>query len=100
MKFLSLLLLTMTAVFAADPFTIKIKTDTVGSQIGSAANQFKLGLVPGSAYNFTIDWGDASSQVITTSASPTHTYASAGTYTVEISPIVPTGFPSIARACP
>jgi hypothetical protein len=39
----------------------------------------------GSAPNYTIDWGDGNSETVTTTAAPTHTYASAGTYDVKIS---------------
>ena len=39
----------------------------------------------GSAPNYTVDWGDGNSETVTTTASPTHTYANAGTYDVQIS---------------
>lgn len=42
----------------------------------------------GSGYNYNVDWGDASTSTGLT-ASTTHTYASAGTYTVRISGTFP-----------
>lgn len=34
--------------------------------------------------NFTINWGDGSSDLVNTSTTKTHTYAAAGTYTIYI----------------
>lgn len=52
----------------------------------SAANQIKLPLVGSGSYNFTVDWGDGSSDVITVwnQAQTTHTYSSIGTYQIKI----------------
>ena len=45
-----------------------------------------LPLVSGGTYDFNVDWGDGSNDIITVynQAEVTHTYASAGTYTVTI----------------
>jgi hypothetical protein len=52
----------------------------------SAFNQIKLPLNSLGNYNFTVDWGDGTSDVITSwnQVETLHTYASAGTYTVSI----------------
>jgi surface protein len=66
------------------------KTDNAGI---SASNQITLPLESSGTYNFTVDWGDGSKNTITTwnDANATHTYASAGTYTVTINGTI-TGF--------
>ena len=80
------------ATAAAAPFIIVVNTEYRGI---SSANQFNLPLFAGANYNFSVDWGDGTSSVITTSNSPTHTYAVAGTYTIKISENVIGGFPRI-----
>ena len=52
----------------------------------SAANQVKLPLDANGSYNFVVYWGDGLSNTITVwnQAETTHTYASAGTYTIRI----------------
>jgi surface protein len=52
----------------------------------SASNQIHLPLESSGTYNFTVDWGDGSQDTITTwnQAQTTHTYATAGTYTLSI----------------
>jgi surface protein len=52
----------------------------------SGANQIQLPLNSGGNYNFTVFWGDGTSDVITSWNQPEtlHTYASAGTYSVGI----------------
>jgi surface protein len=52
----------------------------------STATQIKLPLVSWGTYNFVVDWGDGTTSTITTwnAAATTHTYATAGTYTVKI----------------
>ena len=59
------------------------KTNNTGS---STATQIKLPLVSTGTYNFVVDWGDGTTSTITTwnAAATTHTYATAGTYTVKI----------------
>lgn len=58
--------------------------NTTGSS--SSANQIKLPLHVGGTYNFTVFWGDGTSDIITSWNQPEtlHTYASAGTYSVGI----------------
>ena len=60
------------------------KTDNEGA---SDDNQIMLPLESNGTYNFTVDWGDGTSETITQwdQAEVTHTYAQAGTYTVTIS---------------
>lgn len=69
----------------ARPFTLSIDT-TKTSTGSSASNQFALPLVSGGTYNFTVNWGDGSSNSITTwnDANKTHTYSATGVYTVTI----------------
>ena len=59
------------------------KTDNAGN---TNDNQIRLGLKNGGTYNFDVDWGDSTSDTITSwdQAEVTHTYSSAGTYTVTI----------------
>lgn len=62
------------------PFIIEVKTDS----FDSGSKQFTLPTT-GSGYDFTVDWGDSTSN--TYSGSPgniTHTYPSAGTYDISI----------------
>lgn len=58
-------------------------TDNVGT---SADNQITLPLTNIGTYNFEVEWGDGNTNTITAfdQAEVTHTYASAGTYTVTI----------------
>jgi surface protein len=64
-------------------FQSRWKTDNAGI---SASNQINLPLESSGTYNFVVDWGDGSSNTITTwnQAETTHTYATAGTYEVNI----------------
>jgi len=50
-------------------------------------NNYKLKLDPEGTYDFTIDWGDGSSDVITSYNQPetTHAYSTLGPYTVSVS---------------
>lgn len=52
----------------------------------SASNQVALPLFSGGVYNFVVDWGDGNTDTITTwnQAEVTHTYTTAGTYTITI----------------
>lgn len=56
----------------------------------SASNQIKLPLVSSGTYNFSVDWGDGTSNTITAwnQAQTTHTYASSGIKTVTITGII------------
>jgi len=67
-------------------FIILVKTDNVGA---SADNQFTIPTGPFvGSYNYDVDWGDGNTDTgLTTST--THTYASAGTYTIKISGVFP-----------
>lgn len=56
------------------------KTDNAGV---SSSTQIELPLLSGGMYNFWIDWGDGSTTNVTSYSQRTHTYASAGTYTVR-----------------
>jgi hypothetical protein len=61
--------------------------NTSNTSVGSSAsNQVRLPLVSNGNYNFVVDWGDGSSDVITTfnQAEATHTYANSGNYTITI----------------
>ena len=70
---------------AETAFVFNVKTDNTGT---SNDDQFTLPLV--SSFNGVtaeVDWGDGSTDTITAFNQPevTHTYASAGTYTIKIS---------------
>lgn len=67
------------------PFISTWKTDNTSTG-SSNNNQVKLPLMATGIYNFTVDWGDGSSNTITTwnQAETTHTYATIGTYTITI----------------
>jgi hypothetical protein len=61
--------------------------NTNNTSVGSSAsNQIALPLISGGSYNFVVDWGDGSQDTITTwnQTEVTHTYATAGTYTISI----------------
>ena len=67
------------------PFTFTVDTTQSGV---SASDQFKLPLVnDGNTLDALVDWGDGTSDTITTynQAETLHTYASGGTYTIAIS---------------
>jgi len=61
-------------------FVISVKTDNAGT---SNNDQFTLPLTTGT-YDAMIHWGDGTTTHQTTDVSPTHTYASAGTYDISI----------------
>ena len=65
-------------------FTMLVKTDNAGT---SASNQFLIKTVSG-GYNYDVDWGDGNTDTGLT-GDITHTYLSAGTYTVKISGLFP-----------
>ena len=62
-----------------DSFVFEVRTTGVNEQVA-------LPLNTGYTYNFKVGWGDASSDTITAwdNAAVTHTYATAGTYTIII----------------
>lgn len=61
-------------------FIMLVKTDNAGT---SASDQFTIP-TSGTGYNYDVDWGDGNTDIGLTSGT-THTYASAGTYTIKIS---------------
>jgi hypothetical protein len=65
----------------ADP-AFKMTIDT--TKAGSASDTFILPLASGSTYDFVVDWGDGSSETITTSTNVTHVYDTAGEYQIAI----------------
>jgi surface protein len=71
------------------PFVTQWKTDNT-TRGSSASNQITLPLESDGTYHFTIQWGDGKSNNITTwnDANISHTYATAGTYTVTITGII------------
>jgi surface protein len=64
-------------------FTINTNNTSTGS---TANNQFKLPLISSLPLNAVVDWGDSTTDTITVwnQAQTTHTYSSAGTYTIKI----------------
>jgi hypothetical protein len=68
------------------------------TKAGSAATHFILPLLTGQTYNFTVEWGDSTSTVVTADTPVDHTYAASGTYTVAISANMIGGFPTMRFA--
>ena len=69
------------------PVPLIFTVDTTKTSTGSTADtHFKLPLVSTGIYEFSVDWGDSSSNVITAWNDPAvdHTYSVAGVYTVTI----------------
>lgn len=64
------------------------KTDNVSTG-SSTANQIMIPTITAYTYNYTVDWGDGSSNTYTTNTAQTHTYATAGTYRVSITGTFP-----------
>jgi surface protein len=56
------------------------------SGITTASNEIQLPLVNGSNYNFFVDWGDGTTDIITSwnQAETLHTYSMSGTYTITM----------------
>jgi surface protein len=75
-----LFLFHVSLVSAQEAFITTWKTDNTGT---SDDNQITIPTT-GSGYDYSVDWGDGNSDTGVT-GSITHTYASAGTYTVSIS---------------
>ena len=67
-----------------DPFTFTVDTTIEGT---SGVGSFSLPLVESTGLDAEVDWGDGTTDNITDHTAPevTHTYASAGTYTIKIS---------------
>jgi surface protein len=70
------------------PFITTWKTDNL-STASSAANQITIPTNTAYTYNYTVDWGDGSSNSYNTNTPQTHTYATAGTKTVSITGTFP-----------
>ena len=70
------------------PFVFGINTANTGS---STSTQFKLPLTTSSGLDIVVDWGDSTTDNITTynAAEVTHTYPSSGTYTISITGTLP-----------
>ena len=66
------------------PFTFTVDTTESGT---SASDQFTLPLTTSTGLDCVVDWGDGTSDNITSHTAPevTHTYPSGGTYTIAIS---------------
>ena len=65
-------------------FIMLVKTDNAGT---SASDQFTIPTA-GTGYNYDVDWGDGNTDTGVT-GDITHTYSTAGTYTVKISGLFP-----------
>ena len=80
--------ITPTAVVTPFAFTANTNNISTGS---STATQFKLPLTTSTGLNIVVDWGDATTSTITNhlDAAVTHTYASAGTYSISITGTLP-----------
>jgi surface protein len=75
----------------ADEHSFISKWNTANISNGSSnSNQIKLPLDPGGSYFFTVDWGDGTNSTITSYYLPdvTHTYATAGTFTITIDGVI------------
>ena len=80
--------ITPTAVVTTFAFTANTNNTSAGS---STATQFKLPLTTSSGLNIVVSWGDATTSTITNhlDAAVTHTYPSAGTYSISITGTLP-----------
>jgi surface protein len=77
------------AITAAPPaFAFTVKTDNTGV---STSTQFQLPLTTSTGLNILVDWGDATTSTITShlDAAVTHSYASAGAYSISITGTLP-----------
>ena len=75
-------------VVGASPFITTWRTDASGNATISEENQITIQTNPAFIYNFNIDWGDGSSDAGVTD-DITHTYETAGEYTVTITGVFP-----------
>lgn len=75
------------------PKPFKLLIDT--ALAGSSSTQFVLPLNPAESYNFTIDWGDGSSNIVTSSTNTYHNYNLSGSYLISIYENVDGGFPAV-----
>lgn len=67
-------------------FTTIWDTDAVIAGESSPAGSVSLGLAPGGTYDFTVDWGDGTTDEITSwnQAETTHAYSASGIYEIKI----------------
>lgn len=67
------------------PFVSTWRTSNISTG-SSTSTQIKLPLTLTGSYNFTVKWGDGTSNLITSwnQAQTTHTYSTSGDYTIEI----------------
>ena len=70
---------------STDAFITTWKTDNAGT---SGNNQITIPTFSGDTYNYNVDWGDGNTDAGVT-GDITHTYTTAGTYTVKISGTFP-----------
>jgi len=77
--------ITINVIDVPDPFITTWKTDNYGE---SNDNQITIGTEPDLTYDYTVDWGDGTTDSSVT-GNITHTYATAGTYTVSITGTFP-----------
>jgi surface protein len=80
--------LIMLTIEQQTPFVTRWKTDNPGM---SDDNQITIHTAPGMTYNYRVEWGDGSFDENVT-GEITHTYASAGEYTVSITGTFPQPF--------
>jgi surface protein len=66
-------------------FIITVKTDNTGT---SNDDQFIIPTFSGETYSYNVDWGDGNTTTAET-ADATHTYTTAGTYTIQITGTFP-----------
>jgi surface protein len=73
------------ACSATNPFIFTVQTSTT-SKGSTNADQFELPLINVGAISMDVDWGDGTTDTITAwnQAETLHTYATAGSYTIEI----------------
>ncbi|MDL5514291.1 BspA family leucine-rich repeat surface protein [Arenibacter sp. M-2] len=83
--FLALLSFFHFAVSAQSEFITTWKTNNPGI---SEENQITIPTYPGENYDYSVDWGDGTSD-LNVVGNITHTYASAGTYQVSITGVFP-----------
>lgn len=80
---------------AANDFSLPPITPFVTTWQTDGSNNIIIPLTGGS-YDFTIDWGDGTTETKTgTPGNISHTYSTAGVKTVSITPNIATGFPRI-----
>jgi len=77
----AMVIITVLAPTPSIPFITRWQTDNSGV---SDDNQIMVSTSPSFTYDYDVDWGDGSIDINVT-GNITHTYATAGTYTVEIS---------------